>query len=104
MTALFQLWLVASAAVIGALMLGPYVVVPLRERLCPHRGDGVWLLRSRYDAMLAAIEAQRVENAELREQLRLTDIGRLSESERNSLVDALTARRAEEWLKNLGAK
>mgnify|MGYP000952053754 CR=1 FL=1 len=100
LTIYVQAALVCSALVAGTLMAGPYIIQPLRRWACPHRGDVVVLKRSRYEAMLNALEALRVENAQQQELLmkrRLEPVASPDEDEQ-------TIARLEEWLRKQGAR
>lgn len=100
-----QWGLVATAVISTLFLVGPYVIYPLRERLCPHRGDVVVLKRSRYEAMLNAIDAQRVENAELQEVIaRRLSIEEPVIGASTADEDRQTAERLDAWLRKQGAR
>lgn len=99
LTVYLQLALAASAVVLAALMFRPYVVEPIRRRWgCPHQGDVVVLKRSRYKAMLDALDALRTENAQLQEALLKAKPAPAQDE------DEQTITRLEEWLKKQGAR
>lgn len=98
LTIYVQAALVCSTLVAGTLMAGPYIIQPLRRWACPHQGDVVVLKRSRYKAMLNALDALRVENAQLQETV-LRHVPAPEPTE-----DEQTIARLDEWLRKQGAR